>query len=285
MPLKISWFATPGIVVVGQASGDWPNDLFSQTVTTASSDAQFEALSSGACDLAVTAMDNVIGWNSRGGSDDFIILAQVERTTPLQIFARPGIASLADLEGARVLVDSAENGFVVVLRALLFDAGLGLDAYRLIPAGGVKERFEALGAGQGDATLLGPPFSLMASRAGLQILADVQQNYPAFPGQGIVTRRSILARKGKDMTQLLRLMRDTLSAILDDHDAAKAALTGTGAPGPIADLYLSIMPDMLVPDRCGMELLVAQRRGLGLPGGEVDLEKLVVWDFASGMNS
>src|SRR3954471_17609439 len=114
--VRITWFVPPALATLAQRRGLSSAEAVQlKAVLTTSSDAQFDALTRGEMDLAVTAMDNVIGWNRRGAGWDFRMLAQVEQTTPLSVIGRPQVGSAADLEGRTVLVDSAENGFVVAL--------------------------------------------------------------------------------------------------------------------------------------------------------------------------
>lgn len=236
-------------------------------VRTVSSDAQYTALCEGRADLVVTAMDNVIAWNRRAGPADFRIVAQVERTTPLGLYARPGLDSLAGLRGGIALVDAPGNGFVVAMRALLADAGLGPHDVALLPAGGVGERLEALLRARGDFTLLGPPFDAMAQEAGLACLATVQDAYRAFPGQGLVLRAGSIAR-----------LRPRLAPWLTALDEA-VRRAGHGDPAALAHPGAALMPRSLLPDRSGVELLVAMRRRLGLPGGETHYDALVDTSF------
>jgi len=235
-PINVMWFVPqPLAVLAGQA----PGATAIQVSRNPSSDAQFEALVAGEVDAVVTAMDNVIGWNRRPGPKDFRVVAQVERTTPLALIAAPGRKSMADLRGANLLVDAVDNGFVIALRAMLREAGIDENACRFTPAGGVTERYEALLAGSGDATLLGQPFAKQAAEAGLMQIASVQQAYPAFPGQGIVMRQASPAR-------------ERIGAWLRELEQARRQIQD---------------PDSLRPTAEGVGLLIEHRRLLGLPGG------------------
>src|SRR5262245_25596928 len=122
-PLNVSCFVPPALAVVAQRRGFFvARGVAMHSTLTTSSDEQFEKLVDGRCDVAVTAMDNVIGWNRRGAGGDFRIVAQIESTTPLFLFVQPAITSLEMLADRAILVDSTENGFVVALRAMLADA-------------------------------------------------------------------------------------------------------------------------------------------------------------------
>lgn len=240
-----------------------------------SSDAQFEALASGRVDAVVTAMDNVMDWNLRPGPRDLRLVAQLERTTLLTLVGQKGRGKLGDLRGATLLVDAPCNGFVVALCAMLAEDGIGPDAYALEPVGGVTERFDAMLAGRGDATLLGPPFDAMALQAGLSHIASVQDRYPAFPGQGLVVSAGALERLRPALSAWLHGLESARKRMGSEPDAARQALAGAGFPAEAVEAMVRCAPVSLCPDRTGVELLIEQRRRLGLPGADTVYEKLV----------
>jgi ABC-type nitrate/sulfonate/bicarbonate transport system substrate-binding protein len=240
-----------------------------------SSDAQFEALASGQADAVVTAMDNVMDWNLRQGPQDLCVVAQLERTTPLTLVGQRGRARLEDLRAATILVDAPRNGFVVALRAMLAEEGIGPQAYALEPVGGVKERHDAIVAGRGDATLLGPPFDAMALEAGLNRIATVQERYPAFPGQGLVVRAGALERLRPALSAWLRGLENARRRMASDPEAARQAMARAGFSASVVGAMLRATPVSLRPDRAGIELLIEQRRRCSLPGADTTYEQLV----------
>ena len=280
--LKIIWFVPPAVHLVAESRGYLQErGIAMQTRLTHSSDEQLEGLREGRYDAAVTAMDNVILWNRRAEGPGYLVVAQVEATTAISLVAQSKFRAIADLRGARLLVDSARNGFVVALRMLLADAGVEFDACEVVEAGGVKERFSGLLASKGDATLLGPPFVGLAGARGLRRLADVDAAYPGFPGQGIVVRADLA---GEQHTELLRWLQALeLARVASRRDAAGAAadLGATGLDSATAAAMIAATAETLVPDRTGVEMLIHHRERLGLPGGDdgyadvVDLEMLV----------
>lgn len=274
--LNVIWFLPPVIHGAAEKHGY----LAAQGVTvegtlTRSSDEQFEALRDGRMDAAVTAMDNVIIWNRRPGGGDFRIVAQVEGDTGISLVARRGIGGIEELKGRRLLVDSAANGFVVALRAMLADAGVDVNACDVVEAGGVKERFDRLMSGDADATLLGPPFVEMAEAKGFLRLADASAAYPGFPGQGIVVRQELAARRGADLIRWLAALEQARAECRRDPAATAAMLEAGGLPAPVAVRIAGFVGDTLVPSSEGVELLVAQRRRLGLPGGDTSTASLI----------
>ncbi|MFP3563520.1 ABC transporter substrate-binding protein [Paraburkholderia sp. SIMBA_030] len=268
--IRVMWFVPPLLALV--ASQDAQATAV-EAERNRSSDQQFDALVSGDVDAVVTSMDNVIGWNRRAGPRDFRVVAQIERTTPLTVVARPQLRSLQDLRGANLLVDAPDNGFVVALRAMLRDAGIESDAVRLTPAGGVKERFDALVAGEGDATLLGPPFDSMAQAAGLTYIASVQDIYADFPGQGVVVRQGGEANTW--VAAWLRALERARRRVSENAEIARQAVLAAGFPGAVADAMIAQNPDSLRPTTAGVALLIAHRRSLGLVGADNDYSTIV----------
>lgn len=270
--LRVMWFVPPAIATA--ASWQENAGLVLETSLTQSSDEQFAALSEGRVDAVVTSMDNVFHWNHRAGPQDFVIVAQVEVTTPLSIMANPSVTSVSDLKGRTILVDAPENGFVIALRALLNQAGLNLPDYTLTPVGGVKERYIALLDGAGDATLLGPPFDALAIREGIHKVAEVQASYPEFPGQGVVVRKSSLT-SDLGLRLWLKSLSEALSQLPANLEKLRANLSSDGVPEGAVSAMVRSIPTSLVPDQRGVNLLIEHRRLLGLVGSDSAYEKVV----------
>jgi ABC-type nitrate/sulfonate/bicarbonate transport system substrate-binding protein len=269
--IRVMWFVQPLLAMV--AAQD-QRSVATRAIRNRSSDEQFAALVAGEVDAVVTSMDNVIGWNRRAGPQDFRVVAQIERTTPLLLVARPGRPNVSSLRGADILVDAPDNGFVTALKVMLGDAGLGPDDYRLMPAGGVQERLEALLARQGVATLLGPPFDAMAVRAGFVRVASVQQSYPEFAGQGIVIRAGNSRARGLVGAWLEDLER-ARQTVQNRPELARQAVVAAGLDIAAAEAMTALNPQSLRPTSEGVALLIAHRRTLGLPGGDGHYASLV----------
>lgn len=270
--VRVMWFVPPAIAVA--ASWQECAGLSLETSRTQSSDEQFAALSDGSVDAVVTSMDNVFHWNHRPGPKDFVIVAQVETTTPLSIVASPRIKSVSDLGNARILVDAPENGFVIALRAMLSQAGLNLPDYTLTPVGGVKERYAALVKGEGDATLLGPPFDALAIKEGMHKVAEVQASYPEFPGQGLVVRKSSLS-SNPGIQLWLESLSETLARLPANLEKLRDSLSSQGLPDAAVSAMVQSVPTSLTPDERGVNLLIEHRRLLGLIGSDATYDQVV----------
>lgn len=275
-PLKATWFIPPAVQHAAERHGYLAAaGVAVEGLLTHSSDQQFEELRDGTQDAAITAMDNVIHWNRREGGGNFRIIAQIEADTGNTLMAGPGIGSIAELAGKRLLVDSAENGFVVMLRALLADAGVDFDACTVVRAGGVKERLDAMLAGEGDGTLLGPPFIELGEAGGLRPLAVATDAYPAFPGQGVVVRGSFIEEHGEKLGAWLGALEQGRAECRRDPAALARHIAATGVPRASAERLAGFVGETLTVSRRGVELLIDQRRRLGLVGGDAVFDDLV----------
>ena len=149
-------------------------------VRTRSSTEQRERVMSDDCDVALTAIDNLIAWDADG--DDLRLVAQVERTTVLDLIAAPEIHSIAQLRGQALAVDAPDNGFAIVLRKVLADQGLSDGDYRLSSEGGIAQRFAALVEGRAAAGLLGPRGAIRRSRPDSSSSPVCTRRFPPCPG-------------------------------------------------------------------------------------------------------
>lgn len=235
MTLHISYFVPPAPLVSAQESESLDGIDLIET-RTSGSPAQLEGLLAGELDVVVTAIDNLFAWADAGA--DALLVGQVEATTPMGIYAREEYASLADLTGTRFAVDALTNGFALVARYLLHRASTDVE---YVEVGGVARRLDALVDGSADATLLGPPFDAMARASGMHEIANVQREFPAFPGQGLIVRRPLLGTP--ELEAFLRAMRQS---------------------------------GLLGVDTAGLDLLTRIRDELGLLPAGIDLHALSV---------
>jgi ABC-type nitrate/sulfonate/bicarbonate transport system substrate-binding protein len=275
MRLRVIEFVPPGVEAIARELALFDDDVLElDIVRTRSSTEQRDRMLSDDCDVALTAIDNLIEWNANGG--DLRLVAQVERTTVLDFVADPGIRAISELGGATLAVDAVDSGFAIVLRKVLADHGVGPGDYELLSAGGINERCDAILSGRAAGGLLGPPWSTRAIDKGLARLTTIEAALPAFPGIGVVVRASRRSTIG-----------DALSAYLDGLDAAvqwvaahnRAAaidvLVAAGFDAQGAAALIDVVPQDLEPSIEGVDLLYAMRRELGLlPGGAPDAAEL-----------
>ena len=144
-----------------------------------SSREQRTLVETGEAQLAHTAVDNVAGWHSQ--ERPWAVLRIIDLGIPHQLVATPPRATLADMRGTRIAVDSARSGFVTLLRAVLAERGLA-DDIEFVEVGALQQRLEALQAGSVDGCLLGAEQLATAVAGGAQAIGSLNDFFPGYPG-------------------------------------------------------------------------------------------------------
>nr|WP_214699872.1 ABC transporter substrate-binding protein [Variovorax paradoxus] len=207
--------------------GNWPlwaaesqgifarNGLNVEVVPAPSSTFQFSGLSRGEFDIALTALDNIIAYREGQGTpgidgSDLVAVMGGDHGF-LKLVARPDIRGIPDLRGKELSVDALTTGYAFVLLELLARHGFVLDRdYRTVSAGGVRERFEQLLAGQHAATMLVSPFEVLAQARGMQVLEDATGALGSYQGVVAGVRRSWAALNPASVTAFVRAYRQAL---------------------------------------------------------------------------
>ena len=83
-----------------------------------------------------------------------------------------------------------------------------------------RRRFAALMSGNIDATVLSPPETVAATRAGLRILANLGDLNASFPQTLIMVRRSFLADKRDTVKRFIRAYSEGIFEFKTNRDKA-----------------------------------------------------------------
>ncbi|MFD0478915.1 hypothetical protein ACFQ0B_70095 [Nonomuraea thailandensis] len=169
-PLTVGVFSPSVLLRAGRRLGLVDAGVREEPV--ASSPAQFAALLAGELDAALTSPDNAIAHRYvRGDPLDVRIVSAVDRGLGLALYARPGLASAAELKGRVAGVDVPDSGFAFALYAAMEAVGLSRGDYRTVALGATPRRLEALLGGGCAATMLNAGSDLRAEDAGAVRLA------------------------------------------------------------------------------------------------------------------
>ena len=157
-----------------------------------------EGVATGKYDVAHASVDNGIAVAAGGQADVVIVLGGDDSMN--EVIAQPGIGSLEDLRGKTLAVDAPNTAYALQLRRILETKGLkaGHD-YTLAAIGGNPQRLEAMkDSQQYAASVLNPPFSILAVRAGLRSLGSATALVGGrYQGIGAFVRRD-WAREHRD---------------------------------------------------------------------------------------
>jgi ABC-type nitrate/sulfonate/bicarbonate transport system substrate-binding protein len=276
--LRVIEFVPAGLSVIAESLG-----LFAEagveidSVRARSSTEQRARLMDDSCDVGLTAIDNLIAWDADG--DDLAVVGQVERTTVLELYSSPDVTSIEDLRGRELAVDATTTGFAIVLRHVLARHGLTERDYELLPAGGIRERMDAVVEGRAAAGLLGPPFNQMAAERGCHLLATVESEFPALPGIGVVVRISRAPELARPVAAYLQALAGAAAWATDEREEQAVAMLQDAGFDPVGARQLfAIRARDVAPSRDGVELLFDMRRRLGmLPEKAPTIDALLDW--------
>lgn len=141
-----------------------------ETTFTKSSDEQRNALATGACDIAHSAVDNAFALVDAGVETAVVVGLDHGFN---KFVVRSDIASYGDLRGRVFGVDAVDTAFALLAYEILRRKGLVKDKdYKVQAVGATRFRLDALKSGDVDFAMLNLPFNLLAQEAGLKILDD-----------------------------------------------------------------------------------------------------------------
>ncbi len=255
---------------------------------TPSSGALIDGLMSGRFDLGLAAIDNLVAYQEGQGDGaplqdpDLVAVMGVDGGF-LSVVADKSIATVADLRGRTLAVDSLNTGFAFVLREMLQASGVADVDVTFVRGGATDLRFRGLLAGSYDATLLRTPFDILAAERGFRVVATAESLGPYLGTSGMV-RRSWARNHEQLLVGFLRAYRDSMRWLADpaNRGVAEALLVANlrdmtpALAVRAADTLLAehggLLRDLEI-DPAALRTVLALRRKYGQPPrplGEVD---------------
>jgi ABC-type nitrate/sulfonate/bicarbonate transport system substrate-binding protein len=172
---KLSLFAKHGVEV--------------ETENSANSDELRTKLAAGKGDLAYLAVDNAVAMVELAHQDVIIVMGG--EGSQNELIAQPEIKSAKDLNGKTLIVDAPNTAYALQMKKILLLSGMqaGKD-YEMKAYGSTPQRLIAMLENKNyAASMLGPPSSLTAKRAGFMSLGSVQELIGPYQAAGFFTMR------------------------------------------------------------------------------------------------
>ncbi len=155
--------------------------------------------------------------NLRGGS--LVVIAGNVNTFPYTIISKSDIRTPADLKGKKIGISRYGSASDTAVRVALERQNLKPDKeVAILQIGGQSERFAALKAGVIDATIVSPPFNMVARRLGFKDLIDISESGIAYAHLQTVARRDFIERYPD---QVLRFLKGEIEGTSYWKDPAK----------------------------------------------------------------
>jgi len=242
--IKIGQFSESAVLAVARAKKlDEKYGINWETQRVPSSPAQFESLSSGEIDIAITSPDNVLLYattdkNPIGRQLRLRILRTIDRGMGLALYTSEDITEASQLRGTTLGVDVPNSGFAFLLFALAQKLGVAREDYELESIGATPKRLSAVETKTVSATILNAETAVQAEQLGLRKWAssiDVSDNY-----LGTVLTQ-IDASMNPNTEKFLELWEEATSIILSSSNSELVELLKTDFPKLANPEYVSLL--------------------------------------------
>jgi ABC-type nitrate/sulfonate/bicarbonate transport system substrate-binding protein len=177
------------------------------------------------------------------------------------------LAAIRGLRGldTRDAFGAPTNGFAIVAYSMMSRLGRTQSDYRVVEVGGVRERLDALADGRVDASLLAPPLDEIGRARGMTVAMRVGELTPAYPGLGVVVRRSLLESRLDEVAAYLRALDDANRWMREAPRGDTEPILEAAGLGPAAVASaLASAPASLLPSHEGLEVLARLRDELSM---------------------
>ena len=205
-------------------------------------------------------------------------------TTPYEFDAKPSIKSVKDLKGQKICLGGVKDITRVYAEQIMKANGLTDSEVSFVIVPNTGERLAALKSGTVAATMLLPPFSLIADKAGFHNIASVRDYAGDIPFAGAFTTFAWAKAHPKATKNLIHVL-DQSIAWFDQHrkGSIDILVKVSHAPRELAtesyDLERKIetMPRSNVVSRKGLAHLIADMKSIGdLQGESIKPSQLII---------
>jgi len=136
---------------------------------------------------------------------DVVMVGGFSRYASMVLVARPEIKSAHDLKGKIVGIQRPGDAYEKSARFALRHIGLDADKdIKMLALGSNDVMWGALNTGRVSATVLSPPGTLFARKAGMNFMVDLTDLKLEYQGSTITTRRSLIQKNPQLATRAVR---------------------------------------------------------------------------------
>src|SRR4051794_12580013 len=147
------------------------------------SDEMRNGLADGRYQIVHGAIDNAVAMAEVAKADIAVVVGGDNGWN--QLVVQPGIAAIADLRGKTVIVDAPNTAYALQLYEMLAQNGLKKGDYQVKVVGATFKRLEAIREDKSiAASMLNPPFSVVAEKAGLKNLGSAVKAIGPYQATG-----------------------------------------------------------------------------------------------------
>lgn len=282
-------------IIGGPAAGAWPwaiaqeEGFFKQAgiepdfVYVPSAPGLMQQLVAGSLD--VVGLDGVVeAVHADAAGAKVGMLRVINGTTPYEFDAQPSIKSVKDLKGQKICLGGSKDITRVYVEQIMKANGLTDNDVSFIIVPNTAERLAALKSGTVAATMLLPPFSLIADKAGFHNIASVRDFAGDIPFAGAFATFAWANAHREAAKNVIHVV-DQSIAWFDNHrdESIDIMVKVSHAPRDLAtesydlERKIEVMPNDAAVSRNGLAHLIAAMRSIGdLRGETVTPDQLII---------
>jgi ABC-type nitrate/sulfonate/bicarbonate transport system substrate-binding protein len=171
--------------------------------------------------IAHAGSDNAVAMAELGKADIAIVMGGDNGWN--RLFVQPEIASLAELRGKTVIVDAPNTAYALLLYKMLAMAGLKKGDYEVKAIGATATRLQEMQKEKAyAASMLNPPFSLQAARAGLKDMGAVLDTVGPYQATAGFVMRGWAKENADALVRYIQAQLESLRWIYDPANKAEA---------------------------------------------------------------
>jgi ABC-type nitrate/sulfonate/bicarbonate transport system substrate-binding protein len=171
--------------------------------------------------IAHAGSDNAVALAELGKADVAIVMGGDNGWN--RLFVQPEISSLAELRSKTVIVDAPNTSYALLLYKMLAMAGLKKGDYEVKAIGSTFTRLQELQKEKSyAASMLNPPFSLQAVRAGLKDMGAVVDTVGPYQATAGFVMRGWAKDNADVLVRYIQAQLDSLRWIYDPSNKAEA---------------------------------------------------------------
>ena len=156
---------------------------------------------------------------------DLVMVATHMDKFPYSLIVKPSIKRAEDLKGTKLAISRFGSSSDAGLRVSLQRSGINPDKdVTILQVGGQTERYAALKAGVVDGTVVIPPLSGAAQRAGFNTIFNMTKLGIPYPQEGVVASRQYIAKRRDTLLRFLKGFVEGVRDLKADKEFAIAVM-------------------------------------------------------------
>jgi NitT/TauT family transport system substrate-binding protein len=181
-----------------------------------------QAMIGGSLDFAVMGGAYLTG--AMKGADLVMVATHMDKF-PYSLIVKPSIKRAEDLKGTKLAISRFGSSSDAGLRVSLQRSGINPDKdVTILQVGGQTERYAALKAGVVDGTVVIPPLSGAAQRAGYNTIFNMTKLGIPYPQEGVVASRQYIAKRRDTLLRFLKGFVEGVRDLKADKEFAIAVI-------------------------------------------------------------